>query len=79
MTSTQGSPDTAIEPSDPNADIAAMRYEDARDELAAIVARLESGQVGLEESMGLWERGEALAKHCDSWLDQAQSKVAESE
>ena len=60
------------------ADIAQLSYEQARDELVAIVARLESGQAPLEESMTLWERGEALATHCTAWLDDAQARIATS-
>lgn len=59
----------------PNADVAELGYEEARDELAAIVARLESGTETLEESMRLWERGETLAAHCERWLDGAQQKI----
>lgn len=62
---------------DANADVAGLSYEAARDELVDIVARLEGGQVGLEESMGLWQRGEALAAHCATWLDQAEAKLKE--
>lgn len=62
---------------DANADVADMSYEAARDELVDIVARLENGQVGLEDSMGLWQRGEALAAHCAQWLDQAEAKLSE--
>lgn len=50
-------------------------YEDARRELADVVARLESGGVPLAESMALWERGELLAKTCQQWLDGAKAKV----
>lgn len=57
------------------ADIAALSYEAARDELAAIVSALESGTAGLEQSMTLWQRGQALAAHCESWLDAAQAKL----
>ena len=60
-----------------NADVAAMSYEAARDELVDIVARLENGQVGLEDSMGLWQRGEVLAAHCAQWLDEAEAKLSE--
>lgn len=60
---------------DRNADVAQLGYEDARDELARIVAQLEAGSVPLEESMWLWERGEALAAHCHKWLDDAQGRV----
>lgn len=52
-------------------DIAAMGFEQARDELTAIVARLESGGAPLEDALTLWERGEALAAHCQRWLDAA--------
>jgi len=60
---------------DPNADVAQLSYEQARDELVDIVARLENGSAGLEESMGLWQRGEALAAHCATWLDAAEARV----
>lgn len=59
------------------ADIAQLSYEQARDELATIVSGLESGQVPLEESMALWRRGEALAAHCNAWLDGAQRQIAQ--
>lgn len=56
-------------------DIADLTYEQARDELISIVAQLESGQIGLEASMTLWQRGEALATHCNTWLDGAEAKL----
>jgi len=56
-------------------DIANLTYEQARDELISIVAQLEGGQIGLEDSMGLWQRGEALATHCGTWLDEAEAKL----
>lgn len=56
-------------------DIAELTYEQAREELTAIVARLEGGQVALAESMTLWERGEALAAHCTALLDGAQAQL----
>lgn len=59
-------------------DIAQMGYEQARDELATIVSTLESGRAPLEESMRLWERGEALADHCTTWLDGAQARIEEA-
>lgn len=52
-------------------DIAVMGFEQARDELTAIVAQMESGAVPLEDALALWERGEALAAHCQRWLDAA--------
>lgn len=50
-------------------------YEEARDELAAVVARLESGGLTLDESLTLWERGEALAALCGTFLDGARERV----
>lgn len=52
-------------------------YEEARDELTAIVRQLESGNVPLSEAMALWERGEKLADICQTWLDGAAAKLAE--
>lgn len=57
------------------ADVRELSYEDARDELIGIVAQLEGGQVGLEDSMRLWRRGEALAAHCSTWLDEAEATL----
>lgn len=57
-------------------DIAAMGFEQARDELTAIVAKMESGAVPLEDALSLWERGEALAAHCQRWLDAATPEEA---
>ena len=56
-------------------DIKDLTYEQARDELISIVAQLEGGQIGLEDSMSLWQRGEALATHCSTWLDGAEAKL----
>ena len=50
-------------------------YEAARDELADVVRRLEAGGTTLEESLVLWERGEALAKTCQEWLDGAKARL----
>lgn len=52
-----------------------LTYEQARDELAAVVQQLESGGLTLEESLALWERGEVLAQHCQTWLDAARTRV----
>ncbi len=60
----------------PHADVAALSYEQARDELVAVVGRLESGAESLEESLALWERGEALAARCQQWLDGARERLA---
>ena len=56
-------------------DIADMSYEAARDELVQVVSQLEQGQVTLEESISLWERGEALATRCEQWLDNARERL----
>jgi exodeoxyribonuclease VII small subunit len=53
----------------------AVSYEHARDELAAVVARLESGGLSLDESLVLWERGEHLAVVCMRFLDGARERV----
>jgi exodeoxyribonuclease VII small subunit len=50
-------------------------YEQARDELASVVATLEGGGLTLEESLRLWERGEELARICQSWLDTARQRL----
>jgi len=52
-----------------------LSYEQARDELVTVVQRLESGGVPLDESLKLWERGEALAAICQRWLDGARARV----
>ncbi len=50
-------------------------YEDARDELVAIVQKLETGGTSLQESITLWERGEELAAICQRWLDGARARL----
>lgn len=50
-------------------------YEQARDELAAIVVALEGGGQTLEQALTLWERGEVLASICQSWLDNARERL----
>jgi exodeoxyribonuclease VII small subunit len=52
-----------------------LGYEQARDELADVVAKLEAGGLSLEDSLALWERGEALAKICDRHLAGARERV----
>lgn len=51
-------------------------YEQAREELADVVRRLEAGGLTLEESLTLWERGEELATLCQHWLDRARERLA---
>ncbi|MEX0913906.1 MAG: exodeoxyribonuclease VII small subunit [Demequina sp.] len=55
-----------------------LTYEQARDELIAIVAKLEAGTPTLDESLGLWERGEALASRCQDLLDGARGRITDA-
>ncbi|NMO88866.1 exodeoxyribonuclease VII small subunit [Actinomycetospora sp. TBRC 11914] len=50
-------------------------YEQAREELAAVVAKLEAGGLSLEDSLALWERGESLARTCERHLAGARERV----
>lgn len=52
-----------------------LSYEAARAELEDVVRRLEAGGLSLEESLALWERGEALATTCQQWLDGARARL----
>jgi len=58
-------------------DVKKMSFEEAMGELEALVGQLESGNVPLEESIKLYERGEALKKHCEKKLAEAEEKVAQ--
>jgi len=58
-----------------HADIKDMSFERALKELETIVSRLERGDVELEESIAIYERGEALRDHCDRLLKQAEARV----
>ncbi|MCI7512766.1 exodeoxyribonuclease VII small subunit [Schaalia hyovaginalis] len=60
-------------------EVSTLGYEQARDELVGIVRALESGQAPLEDTLALWERGEALASHCRSILDSAQERLASAQ
>jgi exodeoxyribonuclease VII small subunit len=60
---------------DLNAEVAKLSYEEARDELIKVVAELEQGSVSLEASLALWERGEALANQCETWLTGARKRL----
>lgn len=57
------------------ADLASLSYEQARDELVRVVAELEQGSTTLEQSLALWERGEALAARCEEWLIGARARL----
>lgn len=57
------------------AETTTLSYEQARDELVQVVQRLEQGGTTLEESLQLWERGEALAARCEEWLLGARKRL----
>jgi exodeoxyribonuclease VII small subunit len=56
-------------------DVTTLTFEQALKELEGIVARLEQGSVPLEESIAIYERGDALRSHCDRLLKAAEAKV----
>lgn len=58
-----------------DAAVTSLSYEQARSELTDIVASLEQGNLPLEESLAMWERGEALARRCQAWLDGAYERL----
>jgi len=55
--------------------VAELGYEQARDELSTVVTTLERGGLGLDESLALWERGEALATRCAEHLEGARGRI----
>jgi exodeoxyribonuclease VII small subunit len=61
--------------SDTNSDVAELGYERARDELVNVVKMLEQGGLDLDDSLALWERGEALATRCEEHLAGARQRV----
>jgi exodeoxyribonuclease VII small subunit len=60
---------------DTPADLAKLPFEAALAELEAIVDKLEKGSVPLEESIRIYERGEALKAHCDRLLREAEMRI----
>jgi exodeoxyribonuclease VII small subunit len=58
-----------------HADVKKLTFETAIEELESIVKRLEEGKVPLEESVAIYERGEALKRRCDELLRQAEARV----
>ncbi|MGE3148215.1 MAG: exodeoxyribonuclease VII small subunit [Pseudorhodoplanes sp.] len=58
-----------------NTDIKALPFEAAMAELETIIKKLEGGQVPLEESVQIYERGEALKRRCEELLRQAEARV----
>ena len=55
--------------------VAGLGYEQARDELAEVVRKLEAGGLSLDDAVALWERGEALARRCDEQLAGARERI----
>ena len=62
-------------PREPDPDVAGLGYEQARDELAEVVRKLEAGGLSLDDAVALWERGEALARRCEDQLAGARERV----
>ena len=60
---------------DNSPEVAALSYEQARDELVRVVTELEQGAATREESLERWERGEALAKRCEEWMLGAEERL----
>jgi len=60
---------------DPRPNVDDLSFEQARDELEAIVGKLEAGDTTLEESLTLWERGEALNRRCQAILTAADERL----
>ena len=56
-------------------DVEKLTYEQAYEELQAIVSLLDEGRQSLEDTIKLFERGQALARRCESLLNQAQKKM----
>ena len=59
----------------PAAGVGEMSFEAGLRELESIVARLEQGEVDLEDSIALYERGQALKAHCDKKLKSAEGRL----
>ena len=60
----------------PDPPLASLPFEAAMRELESIVDKLEKGSVPLEESITIYERGEALKAHCDALLRNAEARIA---
>ena len=56
-------------------DVSALTFEQAVEELEKIVAALERGDVPLDRSIEIYERGEALKKHCETLLSAAENRI----
>ena len=66
---------TTTTPDKTNADIPTMTFEQALKQLEEIVTRLEKGQVDLEDSIRIYERGTALKAHCEAKLRDAEARI----
>jgi exodeoxyribonuclease VII small subunit len=62
-------------PENTHKDVSGLSFEKALAELDSIVMRLEKGDVPLEESVAIYERGEVLKRRCDELLQQAEARV----
>lgn len=75
-------PEPGADPTDKTAaelaEIAGFGYERARDELVNVVKMLEQGGLDLDDSLALWERGEALAARCEEHLAGARQRIEEA-
>jgi exodeoxyribonuclease VII small subunit len=74
MSESRSNPDLSMT-DDINADVVRLPFERAIEELESIVKRLEEGKVPLEESVTIYERGEALKRRCEELLRQAEARV----
>ena len=75
MTTSEQEHDDHFDPVAAHPDTANLGYEQARDALADVVKQLEAGGLSLEDSLALWERGEALAAVCERHLAGARERV----
>ena len=57
--------------------IEALSFEDSFERLEKVIQKLESGELGLDESISLYEEGVQLAEHCERQLDDAELKVSQ--
>jgi exodeoxyribonuclease VII small subunit len=64
-----------VETSAAKIDVTGLSFEQAVSELENIVARLERGDVPLDQSIEIYERGEALKKHCETLLNAAEARI----
>ena len=60
---------------DANSDVKQMSFEKALSELETIVSRLEKGEAPLQESITIYERGQALKEHCEALLKAAEARI----